>query len=142
MAGHQDEIIKKPSEITKRRNNARRKDEITKCATRNDKKMPCEKNILNSYFSSFRLAFICLFDISRGVFSSFRIFAWRYFVFSPCHNAKRCDDKTKKHHVKRQKNEKMPRKKAKKRKNAKQKDEITKGHHAKRRNSKKTPDEK
>ena len=40
---------KTPSEITKRRNNARRNDEITKCATRNDEKRarkdektPCE----------------------------------------------------------------------------------------------------
>ena len=37
-AKRKDEITKTPSEITKRRNNARRKDGKTKCATRNDEK--------------------------------------------------------------------------------------------------------
>ena len=42
--------------------------------------------ILNSYFSSFRLASFRYFVFSPGVISSFRYFTWRfsrYFVFSP-----------------------------------------------------------
>ena len=47
--------------------------------------------------SSFPLALIRLFVILLGVFSLFRLFAWRYFVLAPCHNAKRKDEITKWH---------------------------------------------
>ena len=45
--------------------------------------------------SSFRLALFRLFVISRGVYSLFRLFAWRYFVLVPRHNSRRKDEKTK-----------------------------------------------
>ena len=107
---------KTPSEITKRRNNARRKDEITKCTTRNDKKTSAKrrkkryaKRQFKLVFLSFRLAPLCYFVFSPGIISSFRYFAWRFFVissfrvalfslFAPplCrHDAKRNDEKTK-----------------------------------------------
>ena len=83
--------------------------------------------ILNSYFSSFRMASFRYFVFSPGVisffrnfawrFSLFRLFAWRYFVFSPRQNAKRKDEKTKKRHAKRRNNEKTPREKTKERNN-------------------------
>ena len=47
--------------------------------------------------SFFRLAFFRLFVISLGVFSLFRLFAWRYFVLAPRHNARRKDEITKWH---------------------------------------------
>ena len=74
-ATRKDEIT--PCENTKSRNNATRKDEITKPATRKveiptrkDEKTPREKTPFKT----------CQFVVfSRG---SFRLFAWRYFVFS------------------------------------------------------------
>ena len=74
--------------------------EKTKNAMRNNA-------ILNSYFSSFRLASFRYFVFSPGVISSFRYFTWRffrYFVFSPRHNARRKDEKTKLRHAKRRNN--------------------------------------
>ena len=64
-----EEITKTPHEISKRLNNASRKDEITKCATQNDQnerektKNDVRNNaILNSYFSSFCLtSFLFIF---------------------------------------------------------------------------------
>ena len=47
--------------------------------------------------SFFRLALFRLFVISLGVFSLFRLFAWRYFVLAPRHNARRKDERTKWH---------------------------------------------
>ena len=98
--------------------------------------------ILNSYFLSFRMASFRYFVFSRpDVISSFRYFAWRFFVISSFRlalfrlfalserlakrrkNATRKDEMTKRRHAKIQNNEK----------NAKLKDEITKGRHAKRR---------
>ena len=46
---------------------------------------------------SFRLALFRLFVISRGVFSLFCPFAWRYFVLAPLYNARRKDERTKWH---------------------------------------------
>ena len=77
-------------------NNARRKDEITKCTTRNDgnerekteKKTAARNNgILNSYFSSSRLASFRYFIFSPGVISSFRNLARRFVVISCFHLA-------------------------------------------------------
>ena len=73
----------------KRRNNARRKDEITKYAMQNDeKRVQKDKNamrniaILNSYFSSFCLASFCYFVFSPGVFSPFLFRVAFFFVIS------------------------------------------------------------
>ena len=99
---------KRKDEITKKRRAKKRKNEKTKSATRNDEKRarkdektPCEI----TPFSSFRMASFRYFVFSPGVisffryfawrFSLFRLFAWRYFVFSPRQNAKRKDEKTK-----------------------------------------------
>ena len=104
---------KTPREITKRRNNAWRKDEITK---RHQAKKAKNKSLKWRCFawrffffsrsfssfcvehfviSSFRLALFRLFVVSLGVFSLFRLFAWHYFVLAPRHNARRKDEKPK-----------------------------------------------
>ena len=71
-----------------------------------------------------------LLVISRGVHSLFRLFARRYFVFSPHKNAKKKDEKMKKKNATRKDiyNEKPLREITKRRNacNARRKDEITK----------------
>ena len=72
-----DEITKKRQ--AKRRNNARRKDEKTKCATRNDEKRARKDEKTPREITPFKFLF---FVFAHGVFSLFRLFAWRYFVIS------------------------------------------------------------
>ena len=90
-AKRKDEITKKkmPSEIIKRRSDARRKNEKTSCATPNDEKRArIRKNvmrnnaILNSYFLSFRLASFCHFIFFRLVlFRPFVILCGVFLLF-------------------------------------------------------------
>ena len=97
LAGRKDEITpgekttrKNATQKTKRRDNARRKDEITK---RRHAKRRKNKSLKwryfarrffvfsRSFFVIWRGAFRC-FVFSPGVISSFRYFAWRFFVIS------------------------------------------------------------
>ena len=100
--------------------------------------------ILNSYFSSFRMASFRYFVFSPGIISSFRYFAWRFFVFSPgvissFRPARTPSEKTKKRHAKRRNNEKTPREKTKRR-HAKRRNNATRNNAM--RNNEKTPGEK
>ena len=95
---------KMPREIKKRRNDTKRKDE--KKPQEETKSMGFKwRHFTWRFFSSFR-AFCVIYVSSCGVilyfvFSFFRVpfvslfplFAWRYFVFSPCHNHRQKDDK-------------------------------------------------
>ena len=91
----------------KRQNNARQKDEKPKCATQNDEKRA------HGLFSLFRLFAWRNFVFSLFRVAFFRLFAWRFFVFSPHQNAKRKDEKMKKRHAKIRNKEKTPREKTK-----------------------------
>ena len=85
---------KTPREITKRRNacNARRKDEITKTRQAKKKSLKWRLFALNFRYFARNISSFRLFVISCGVFSLFRHFAWRYFIFSPHHNTRRKDE--------------------------------------------------
>ena len=124
-----------------RRNNAKRKDEITKkrqAKERKDKITPGEKTkkrnapsemtnnerektknamrnnaILKSYFSSFRMASFRHFVFSPGVISYFRYFAWRFFVISSLRLALFRLFTPQERQAKRRKDEKTPREKTK-----------------------------
>ena len=99
-----------------RRNNTKRKDEITKKkkknARRKDEKLEFKMALFRmAFFRLFALVFlhfawrISLFRLFAWRylsfryfawrFSLFRLFAWRYFVLAPRHNARRKDEKTK-----------------------------------------------
>ena len=113
MARRKDEKKKKQRHAEKR-NSARRKDEIMRSATPKDEKQ-VKKRQKTSYeitpfkalifrllawllfiISSFRLTLFRLFVVAVFLcvasFSLIRLFAWRYSVFSPCHNASRKDE--------------------------------------------------
>ena len=104
---------KSKKRLAKRRNNAMRKDEKTKPATRKDEILARkdEKTPFETLFC--RLFAWRLLVFSHGVFSlrvisSYRLFAWRLFVFSRRKDAMRKDAKTKRRHAKRQKDENTP----------------------------------
>ena len=94
LVTQKDEITKKKKRHAKKRNNARRKDEKTKSATRKD-----EKNAMritpfktrNFRLFAWRLFVISLIRLALFLFS--RDFFFCYFVFSTCHNARRNDGK-------------------------------------------------
>ena len=98
---------KTPREISKRQNNARRKDKITKCAMQNDEKraQKSKNTMQNNAILHFFLSFF-----------AWHLFAWPYIAAPRQNNAKRKDKIVKK----------TPGNITKRRNNARQKDGTTK----------------